>query len=70
MSNHPDLCLLINDGEEEDCLNHLVRLDVQEFDDMKLGYRIHFHFDPNPYFENTVLTKEFNRSTGNVLIFL
>lgn len=32
---------------------------VEEFEDIKSGYRIHFHFDANPYFDNTTLTKEF-----------
>lgn len=31
-----------------------------EFDDIKSGYRISFHFEENPYFENDVLTKEFH----------
>jgi template-activating factor I len=35
------------------------KLVVEEFEDIKSGYRINFHFDENPYFENKVLTKEF-----------
>lgn len=34
-------------------------MDVQEFDDIKSGYRITFYFRPNEYFENSSLTKEF-----------
>lgn len=32
---------------------------VEEFDDIKSGYRIKFTFDPNEFFENTEITKEF-----------
>ncbi|KAA0184202.1 hypothetical protein HAZT_HAZT003648 [Hyalella azteca] len=46
--------------EEEECLHHLTKLDVEEFDDIKSGYRINFYFDTNPYFSNDVLTKEFH----------
>jgi len=35
-------------------------LEVEEFEDIKSGYRINFYFDENPYFENDVLTKEFH----------
>lgn len=38
----------------------MTKLEVEEFEDIKSGYRIKFHFDENPYFENTVLEKEFH----------
>ena len=57
-TNHPDLSSLLEEGEE-DCFQHLTKLDVEEFEDIKSGYRLHFHFEENPYFENSVLTKEF-----------
>ncbi|KAK4871521.1 hypothetical protein RN001_015645 [Aquatica leii] len=57
-TNHPDLNSLLEEGEE-DCFQHLTKLDVEEFEDIKSGYRLHFHFEDNPYFDNTVLTKEF-----------
>lgn len=34
-------------------------MEVDEFEDIKSGYRINFHFDENPFFGNKVLTKEF-----------
>lgn len=34
-------------------------MEVEEFEDIKSGYRINFHFDENPFFENKLLTKEF-----------
>lgn len=49
----------ILEEEEEDALRYLNKLEVEEFEDIKSGYRINFHFDENPYFENSVLTKEF-----------
>lgn len=57
--NHPQISGILEE-EEEECLQFLQKLDVEEFEDIKSGYRIHFHFEENPYFENKVLTKEFN----------
>jgi len=56
--NHPQISGILEE-EEEECLHFLAKLEVEEFEDIKSGYRIHFHFDENPYFENTTLTKEF-----------
>lgn len=50
----------ILEEEEEDALRYLNKLEVEEFEDIKSGYRINFYFDENPYFENSVLTKEFH----------
>ncbi|XP_050732036.1 protein SET-like [Eriocheir sinensis] len=62
--NHPQISAILEE-EEEECLHYLSKLDVEEFDDIKSGYRIKFFFDENPYFENEVLTKEFHLgSTG------
>lgn len=57
--NHPQISGILED-EEEECLQFMQKLDVEEFEDIKSGYRIHFQFEENPYFENKVLTKEFN----------
>ncbi|KAK3858183.1 hypothetical protein Pcinc_035610 [Petrolisthes cinctipes] len=63
--NHPQISAILEE-EEEECLHYLTKLDVEEFDDIKSGYRIKFFFDENPYFENDVLTKEFHLgSTGD-----
>ncbi|XP_045597999.1 protein SET [Procambarus clarkii] len=63
--NHPQISAILEE-EEEECLHYLTKLDVEEFDDIKSGYRIKFHFEENPYFENDVLTKEFHLgSTGD-----
>ncbi|XP_043471381.1 protein SET isoform X1 [Leptopilina heterotoma] len=50
----------ILEEEEEDALRFLNKLEVEEFEDIKSGYRINFHFGKNPFFENDVLTKEFH----------
>ncbi|XP_012277622.1 protein SET isoform X2 [Orussus abietinus] len=57
--NHPQIAPILEE-EEEDALRYLNKLEVEEFEDIKSGYRINFHFDENPYFENSVLTKEFH----------
>ena len=57
--NHPHISDILEE-EEEECLHYLTKIDVEEFDDIKSGYRINFYFDSNPYFENDVLTKEFH----------
>lgn len=57
--NHPQISGILEE-EEEECLQFMEKLEVEEFEDIKSGYRIHFYFDENLYFENKVLTKEFN----------
>lgn len=60
----------ILDEEEEECLKHLKKLEVEEFEDIKSGYRIKFHFDENPFFENDILVKEFNLATPGTFIHM
>jgi len=60
--NHPQISAVL-DEEEEECLHYLTKLEVEEFDDIKSGYRIKFHFDESPFFENNLLVKEFHLST-------
>jgi template-activating factor I len=64
MVNHPQISLLI-DEEEEDCLHFLNKLEVEESEDVKSGYRIRFFFEANPFFENDVLEKQFILGTGH-----
>jgi len=61
--NHPQISAVL-DEEEEECLHYLTKVEVEEFDDIKSGYRIKFHFDENPFFDNDVLTKEFHLGTA------
>lgn len=57
--NHPRISSILQDQEEE-VLHFMTRLSVEDFDDVKTGYRISFHFKENPYFTNDVITKEFH----------
>jgi template-activating factor I len=61
--NHPQISAIL-DEEEEECLHYLTKVEVEEFDDIKSGYRIKFHFDENPFFTNAVLEKEFHLGTA------
>lgn len=67
--NHPQISGILEE-EEEECLHFLNKLDVEEFEDIKSGYRINFHFDVNPYFENNSLVKEFFLGANNSKIFI
>jgi len=57
--NHPQISAILDEDEEE-CLHYLTKVEVEEFDDIKSGYRLKFHFDENPFFSNNILTKEFH----------
>jgi template-activating factor I len=57
--NHPQVSALLGE-EDEEVLQYLTRVEIQEFEDIKSGYKINFHFDENPYFDNTCITKEFH----------
>ncbi|XP_069785195.1 protein SET-like [Narcine bancroftii] len=61
--NHPQLSALIDENDEE-VFNYMMRLEVEEFEDIKSGFRIKFNFSENPYFENMLLIKEFHLGTG------
>merc|ERR1712083_921841 len=61
--NHPQISAIIEE-EEEDCLQYLNKLEVEEYEDIKSGYRIKLYFDDNPYFDNDVLTKEFHLTSS------
>merc|ERR1712137_1510471 len=41
-------------------MGYLKNMFVEEFEDIKNGYKIIFQFDPNPYFENETLVKEYH----------
>lgn len=56
--NHPQISALL-DEEDEEALHYLSSVEVEEFEDIKSGYRIKFHFSENPYFTNDVVCKEF-----------
>lgn len=59
--NHPQVSALLSE-EDEECLQFLTKLDVEEFEDVKSGYKIIFHFSSNSFFENEVISKQFQLS--------
>ncbi|GAV57825.1 NAP domain-containing protein [Cephalotus follicularis] len=56
--SHPALCEFLTE-EDQKIFKHLSSLEVEDFKDVKSGYSITFNFSPNPYFEDTKLTKTF-----------
>ncbi|CAA0836069.1 NAP1-related protein 2, partial [Striga hermonthica] len=56
--SHPALSELLTD-EDQKIFKYLSNLEVEDCKDVKSGYSITFHFKPNPYFEDTKLTKTF-----------
>ncbi|KAK9072404.1 hypothetical protein SSX86_008838 [Deinandra increscens subsp. villosa] len=54
--SHPVLSDLLNE-EDQKVFKHLTSLEVEDMKDVKSGYSITFNFSPNPYFEDTKLTK-------------
>lgn len=56
--NHPQISALL-DEEDEEALHYLTSVEVEEFEDIKSGYRIKFYFSENLYFKNDVICKEF-----------
>jgi hypothetical protein len=68
--NHPQLSLLLNEDEKR-VMQHLKNLYIEEFDDIKNGYKITLKFDTNPYFENESLVKEYHLgANGNPKIVI
>lgn len=59
--NHPQISALLTE-EDEEALQALEKVEVQEFEDIKTGYKISFSFGENAYFENKTITKEFHLS--------
>uniref|UniRef100_A0A2K5Y511 TSPY like 5 n=1 Tax=Mandrillus leucophaeus TaxID=9568 RepID=A0A2K5Y511_MANLE len=56
--NHPQLASFLN-SQEKEVLSYLNSLEVEELGLARLGYKIKFYFDRNPYFQNKVLIKEY-----------
>eukprot|EP00002_Diphylleia_rotans_P018445 TRINITY_DN3572_c0_g2_i1.p1 TRINITY_DN3572_c0_g2~~TRINITY_DN3572_c0_g2_i1.p1 ORF type:complete len:239 (-),score=72.88 TRINITY_DN3572_c0_g2_i1:252-968(-) len=53
--------------DDADAFEYLIDLEVEDYEDVKSGFRINMKFAPNPYFANDVLSKEFNYSPEGVL---
>ncbi|EDO44259.1 predicted protein [Nematostella vectensis] len=56
--NHPQIQMLLNEDDEE-VLQYMAYVEVEEFEDIKSGYKIKFGFEDNPYFTNQEICKEF-----------
>ncbi|XP_022727878.1 NAP1-related protein 2-like [Durio zibethinus] len=56
--SHPALGELLTE-EDQKIFKHISSLEVEDFKDLKSGYSIMFNFNPNPYFEDTKVTKTF-----------
>ncbi|XP_042436471.1 NAP1-related protein 2-like [Zingiber officinale] len=65
--SHPVISDLVTE-EDQKILKYLVSLDVEDFKDVKSGYSITFNFSPNPYFEDTCLTKTYSFDEGTTNI--
>jgi len=57
-TSHEMLTSLLDENDQA-VFKYLKELTVEDHDDVKSGYKISLTFDPNPYFKNSVLTKEF-----------
>ncbi|KAM7267720.1 hypothetical protein ACFE04_009886 [Oxalis oulophora] len=58
LMSHPVLGELVSE-EDQKIFKYLTSLEVEDSKDVKSGYSISFNFQPNPYFEDTKLTKTF-----------
>ncbi|KAL3640588.1 NAP1-related protein 2 [Castilleja foliolosa] len=56
--SHPALSELLTD-EDQKIFKYLNNLEVEDSKDVKSGYSIAFKFNPNPYFEDTKVSKTF-----------
>ncbi|CAA2971119.1 NAP1-related 2-like [Olea europaea subsp. europaea] len=56
--SHPAFSELLTE-EDQKIFRYLSSLEVEDSKDVKSGYTITFNFNPNPYFEDTKLTKIF-----------
>jgi len=65
-TGHEMLTALLDDNDQA-VFHYLRELNVEDHDDVKSGYKISLTFDPNPYFKNSVLAKEFKYDKDGVL---
>jgi len=60
-SNHPQVSSILTEKDDE-ALAYMTGLEVEEFEDIKSGYKVTFRFNENPFFTNDSLVKEFHIS--------
>ncbi|XP_019249076.1 PREDICTED: NAP1-related protein 2-like [Nicotiana attenuata] len=56
---HPILGNLVSTEEDHEIFKYLSSIEVEDAEDFKSGYTITFYFSPNPFFENTMLSKTY-----------
>ncbi|XP_075089831.1 uncharacterized protein LOC142171364 [Nicotiana tabacum] len=56
---HPILSELVSTEEDHKIFEFLCSIEVEDTEDFKSGYTITFYFSPNPFFENTMLSKTY-----------
>jgi len=64
--NHEMLADLL-DEEDQNAFKFLKELNVEDFDDVKSGFKISLTFDNNPYFKNKTLSKTFQYDEAGIL---
>ncbi|KAK4774932.1 hypothetical protein SAY86_009867 [Trapa natans] len=57
--SHPALGNLLSKDDQK-IFQYLCSLEVEDCKDVKSGFSIIFHFNPNPYFEDVLIKKSFN----------
>lgn len=57
--NNQDMLSAVLLEDDMAAMKYLVELNVEDHDDVKSGFKISLTFDPNPFFKNSVLSKEF-----------
>jgi len=55
-------------GDDLAAFKYMKELNVEDHDDVKSGFKISLKFDPNPFFKNEVLSKEFRYDKGATLL--
>jgi nucleosome assembly protein 1-like 1 len=53
---------------DEACLKHLTDITSKNFDDPTKGFTLTFHFDENPFFTNSVLTKTYHLAEDDEIL--
>jgi len=64
-----DMLTALLDEDDQAVFKYLRELNVEVHEDVKTGYKISLVFDPNPFFKNTILSKEFRYDKdGNLTV--
>jgi len=61
LDNANEFASVLTDDDKE-VLKHLIDIDVVDNDDIKTGFKIHFKFEKNNFFDNEILTREYKIS--------